>query len=226
MATSTPTRGDRTRAAVVEAATAAFTESGYTSATMADVAARAGVSEATVFLHFGSKAGLLMAVMRRYYDELAAACEEVAEGTPDPVERLRALTMHWAVRLRDDWSLTANFAQQGRFHTDPELSEQFMDCNRQITRIYGGVVADLQQRGVLDASLPTRVIRDVIFGTLEHLVISHATVGRPQDVEVAAESLVHLLLHGAVGSTRPRPRLARDRLARIEEKLDDLLARA
>jgi AcrR family transcriptional regulator len=189
---------------------------------MADVASAAGVAEGTVFLHFGSKAGLLIAVMQRYYDELAATCVRVAEDNPDPVERLRALTLHWARRLRDDWSLTSNFAQQGRFHTDPELAEQFIACNRQITRIYGGVVADLQQRGVLDAELPVRVIRDTIFGTLEHLVISHATVGRPADIDEAAEALVRLVLHGAGTAVTAAP----DRLARIEEKLDDLLARA
>lgn len=222
MATSTSTRGDRTRAAVVEAAEAAFTEAGYTATTMADVAARSGVSEATVFLHFGSKAGLLSAVMRRYYDALAAACEEVAEGTPNPVERLRALTRYWATRLRDDWPLTSNFAQQGRFHTDPDLADQFMACNRQITRIYGGLVADLQHLGILDDSLPTRVIRDVIFGTLEHLVISNTSIGRPADIDAAAEALVRLLLHGAGAADHSSP----DRLARIESKLDALLADA
>jgi AcrR family transcriptional regulator len=206
----------------VEAATTAFTETGYTATTMADVAARAGVAEATVFLHFGSKAGLLAAVMRRYYDELAATCERVAGAASDPVERLRLLTLHWATRLRDDWQLTSNFAQQGRFHTDPDLAEQFIACNRQITRIYGGVVADLQQRGILDDTLPTRVIRDVVFGTLEHLVISHTTIGRPDDIEAAAEALVRLLLHGAGGAARAPA----DRLTRIEDKLDDLLARA
>lgn len=222
MATSTPTRGDRTRLAVVAAATEAFTRRGYTATTMADVATAAGVAEGTVFLHFGSKAGLLIAVMQRYYDELAATCVQVAEENTDPVERLRALTLHWARRLRDDWSLTSNFAQQGRFHTDPELAEQFIACNRQITRIYGGVVADLQQRGVLDAELPVRIIRDTIFGTLEHLVISHATLGRPADIDAAADALVRLVLHGAGTDAAGAP----DRLARIEDKLDDLLARA
>jgi AcrR family transcriptional regulator len=207
--------------AVVAAATEAFTRGGYTATTMSDVAGAAGVAEGTVFLHFGSKAGLLIAVMQRYYDELAATCVRVAEDNPDPVERLRALTLHWARRLRDDWSLTSNFAQQGRFHTDPELAEQFIACNRQITRIYGGVVADLQQRGVLDAELPVRVIRDTIFGTLEHLVISHATLGRPADIDAAAEALVRLVLHGAGTDVAAAP----GQLARIEEKLDDLLAR-
>ncbi|HET9501507.1 MAG TPA: TetR/AcrR family transcriptional regulator [Marmoricola sp.] len=52
---------ERTRAAILEAAHAAFAGRWFDEVTMADVAAAAGVSQQTVVNHFGSKMGLYLA---------------------------------------------------------------------------------------------------------------------------------------------------------------------
>jgi AcrR family transcriptional regulator len=49
----------RTRQAIVDAATAMFTERGYASTSLADIASAAGVARPTVFAVFGSKGALL-----------------------------------------------------------------------------------------------------------------------------------------------------------------------
>ena len=49
---------------VVEAATQVFAESGYRGGSLRDVAERAGVSAANIVHHFGSKQGLLVAVLQ------------------------------------------------------------------------------------------------------------------------------------------------------------------
>jgi AcrR family transcriptional regulator len=57
----------------MRAARELFAERGYTAATTAGVARRAGVSEGIVFHHFGSKEGLLTAVAGEYGRGLAEA---------------------------------------------------------------------------------------------------------------------------------------------------------
>ncbi len=53
----------RTRRAILDAAAELFVEPGYAGARMADVAAVAGVAVPTITAHFGSKKGLLSAVL-------------------------------------------------------------------------------------------------------------------------------------------------------------------
>jgi AcrR family transcriptional regulator len=53
----------RTRTAIVGAATAMFTERGYASTSLADIATAAGVARPTVFAVFGSKGALLKQVL-------------------------------------------------------------------------------------------------------------------------------------------------------------------
>jgi AcrR family transcriptional regulator len=54
---------EATRAAIVDAATAAFTENGYAATTIAQIAARADVSPETVYAAFGTKRDLLRTVV-------------------------------------------------------------------------------------------------------------------------------------------------------------------
>jgi AcrR family transcriptional regulator len=72
------------RARAMEAARRLFSERGYAATTTADVARHAGVSEGTLFHHFGSKEGLLAAVAGEYGRGLAAAMFEAAPLGPTP----------------------------------------------------------------------------------------------------------------------------------------------
>ena len=62
---------EATRAAIVDAATAAFIENGYAATTIAQIAARAEVSPETVYAVFGTKRDVLRAVV-----------EQVSAGAP------------------------------------------------------------------------------------------------------------------------------------------------
>ena len=55
--------GAKTRAQIVEAASGVFAESGYAGGSLRQIAARVGVGPASLIQHFGSKEGLLTAVM-------------------------------------------------------------------------------------------------------------------------------------------------------------------
>lgn len=69
----------RTRDAVLDAALRRFSAHGYQGARIADVAADAGCSEALVFFHFQSKAGLFREVVSRIDADATWFAEE---GTP------------------------------------------------------------------------------------------------------------------------------------------------
>jgi AcrR family transcriptional regulator len=63
---------DANRAAILEAALAAFAERGYARATMRDIAQRAGITHGLVQRHFGSKKALFLAAVpaARHWDNM------------------------------------------------------------------------------------------------------------------------------------------------------------
>jgi AcrR family transcriptional regulator len=80
-------RADRARV-VIDAAEEIFAERGFARASMAEIAARAGVTKPVLYDHFGSKDGLLAAVIARAGMDLRGALEAAVADAPTPAEAL------------------------------------------------------------------------------------------------------------------------------------------
>lgn len=91
-----PRRSSKKRDAILAAATELFTQEGYLNTNMDAVAARAGVSKATVYAHFPSKHTLFGEVLRDYTDYYVKLPQSVidlpvAEGLATIGQRFIAL---------------------------------------------------------------------------------------------------------------------------------------
>lgn len=74
---------------LLELATQLFSEKGYAAASMDELAAHAGVSKPVVYDQFGSKEGVLVAVIDDLGEDLSRTVIEVSAGRTDPEELLR-----------------------------------------------------------------------------------------------------------------------------------------
>lgn len=87
---------------ILEAALAVFNEKGFEAARMEDVAKRAGLSKAGVYLYFESKEALLKALIEGRLAPLAQMARAAAEAaTADPVAALRQMGALAAAKLGD-----------------------------------------------------------------------------------------------------------------------------
>lgn len=87
---------------ILDAALAAFTEQGFEAARMEDIAVRAGLSKAGVYLYFPSKTALLQALIESRVAPLAKLAETVAAaGADDPMRTMRVIALTLAQRLSD-----------------------------------------------------------------------------------------------------------------------------
>lgn len=77
-------RNDKIRKRIMHYAKGLFEEKGIENVTFSDIAAAAEVSRTTVFNHFGSTNGLLVALGKQEVDDVAAHCREKEnEGEKD-----------------------------------------------------------------------------------------------------------------------------------------------
>ncbi|MEL7466239.1 MAG: transcriptional regulator BetI [Pseudomonadota bacterium] len=76
---------------LIDAAIAALHRKGFASVTMAEIAAEAGASAASINYYFGAKDRLLEATMRRLMSTLRTALLERFEAARTPAERLMAI---------------------------------------------------------------------------------------------------------------------------------------
>lgn len=97
MARKTPHDGKATREALVQAAERLFAEQGVEAPSVRSINAAAGLAPAAVHYHFGSKEGLLDAVVHRQGDAVVARIVELAEellaaeSVPSPLQLVETL---------------------------------------------------------------------------------------------------------------------------------------
>ncbi len=75
---------------IITAATAVFAEKGFDGATMADIAAEAGINKATIYLYFDSKDALIHAIAERMFAQELTDLRVAAEASGTAIERLTA----------------------------------------------------------------------------------------------------------------------------------------
>lgn len=219
------TRGDRTRRAIIAAARTRFAALGFEETTVVDVARDAGVSGPTVAFHFGSKQGLLTAVITDYYDDLVARIDDVIDAPTSPADRLVAFARFWVQAIDGGFELFGVFAAHGGMRAaDSEPGIALRESNRRITRRFERLIEDLRSEGVVRAGVSTRLVRDAFFGTAEHVLRGRQHAGGPFDHARAADEILELVLHGAGGPPEPTVPDA-TRIDAIDRKLDLLLER-
>jgi TetR/AcrR family transcriptional regulator len=109
-----------TRSVITEAALALFSRRGYESTGIQEVVDAAGITKPTLYYYFGSKQGLLEAVVAEYGVILTGIIREEAEYHSDLVTNLSGLfreTLGFALEYRDFFRL-----MMGLFFSAPETA--------------------------------------------------------------------------------------------------------
>lgn len=216
------TRGDRTRAAIVQAATERFAAQGFDATTLAGVAADAGVSGPSVAFHFGNKDGLLAAVMDLYFADALAGAQDAVAAPGTPRQRLHAFMEYWVRGHEGAFDLFSVFATQGGWRRiESESGTAIRDGYRAVNGLVDRLIDDMKAEGTVREEVSTRTVRDSLLGTAEWVMRGRLhTDGRP-DYDRIAGDLLEIVIDGAGTQAGPAP--GDDRLGSIEKKLDRLL---
>ena len=175
-----PRAGERAqrRDHVLDAALTELLERGYDAMTMQDVASRAGASKETLYAWFGSRTGLLQALIERSADTSAERVRAALDDTEDPQATLVGYATGLLMLLTGPGSVAINRAamtspdlaalllRSGRHRIGP-LVEQYLarlhdagyleipDPAAAFQLLYGLVIEDRQIRVLLGEAPPT-----------------------------------------------------------------------
>ena len=99
---TTTTKGERTRAAILDAALRIVSKAGLDGLTIGTLADATGMSKSGLFAHFGSREELLLAVLAHGQAEFTEVVFQPAMAKPRGLPRLRAMFVNWL-----DWTESA-----------------------------------------------------------------------------------------------------------------------
>lgn len=184
----------RTADIMVEAA-AVFCEKGYAQASTAEIAARVGVVEGTLYRYFQTKRDLFIKVVEQFYERSFGDYDQQLRGLRGTSNRLRFLV----------WKHLALFHAQPRMcrliteelRTWPEYRQTSVyQLNRNYTQHVLRVVREGVAAGEFRAGVPPRIVRDMIFGGCEHHTWSYLRGEGDFDAAAAADAITDLVCRG------------------------------
>lgn len=186
--------GDKERA-ILEAAVAVFAEHGYHAAQMARIAERAGVANGTVYLYFHNKKDLLVSLFRTRLGQMVARRVADEGRLPDPVARLGAFVADHLESLAADRAF-ATVTQIELRQADPEMRQAITEVMRSYFAALDRIIADGQASGALRRDLDPRLVRNVVYGTLDQLATAWVLSGATTDLAAQAGGVAEALLGG------------------------------
>ncbi|GAA2047553.1 ScbR family autoregulator-binding transcription factor [Leifsonia soli] len=188
-------RAQVTRGTIVSGAAAVFGRRGYGLASIADIAAEAGVTKGALYFHFPSKDELARAVITEQHRRtMVAAAEVVEQGLPglETVVRLSAVLAHQlltdpvvqaGIRLTTDVSMF-----------DPPVTEPYEDWLRTTEALF----RQAAEEGDLRPDLDPGMLASVVVPAYTGVQLVSETVARRADLLERLRDLWTVLLPGIV----------------------------
>lgn len=165
------TRTERKRSLILLAARAIFAREGYSQAGMEQVARDAGVSTATLYAHFPSKAELFRVVVEAAIDDHAVAVQRASIIGGPPRERLEAFATAYAAFYCDPTSRALFRMVTAEHRRFPAIARHFRDRGRaELGDVAVALVRDLAAAGALRVERPSRAAGQ-LQGMIEHATL-------------------------------------------------------
>lgn len=159
------------RETLVITAVSIIHEKGFQGLSTREVAAREGVSEATIFKHFKTKSDLLSAVLDHFsqFDEVLA--EAAYNKEMPPRQRLMHVIEGVAAYYENYPELTAIIQCYGILIHEEDLKGKILDIFSKRAKTIKTLVDQGKDSGEIDPSLDSEILVDMILGTFERIIL-------------------------------------------------------
>ena len=200
---ATPPKSEIRKEQILRAAEKIFAHKGFYDATISDVAREAKVSDATIYEYFSSKEELLFSIpgeaTRRYKEET----EFILDFIRSAADKIRCVIHRylWIYQNNPDYaSVTMLILKQSRKFLEMPAYQDVQELTRLILNIINEGIAT----GEFKSDLNPLLVRAVILGTIEHLVIRRALLGKPENLIEVSDQLANLIINGIISLKEER----------------------
>ena len=196
------------RRRIIDGAIKVLGRKGYQYATVAEIAAEAGVSKGLVHVYFQSKLDILLEVILDFIESVNRLMDRYLARCATPVEQIHALftammelmsqdnkNLYWSHILRE----VLPDAEKMKEDILREKYVRIIGSARRMQQRMDGFIADGQRQGLIDPSLKPQVIRQIIGGSsqmLYHGLVMESHGGRAtgygeEDVRAGITALIN-----------------------------------
>ena len=209
---------DRRVSDILKAAREVVEEKGHEGVTMAEIAERADIVEGTVYRYFKNKDELLLRVAEEWFIECYS---DLVDGSAFSgiYNKLRYLVWHSLKTIKAGPAISRYVMTEVRPKEDYKDTAIF-ELNRGYTKQMRNLFREAIDSGEFSHDVPERLLRDMVFGTIEHSTWRFLRGEGDFDVAELADEITAVVYRGM--SAKP---LAEDKFSHLVERLEKAVDR-
>jgi TetR/AcrR family fatty acid metabolism transcriptional regulator len=184
--------GEDKKKRILDAAAKAFSELGYNKARIQDIAKLAGLGDATVYNYFASKEDILFTLPIEKTKELLSIQEEHLNGIKRVDLKLSVLICDYLHYLESH----REYASTCLFDLRYKMSFYRTDAYklfRDFARVFYNTILDGVAKEVFRSSVNPYVATKMIFGVIDHVLLSSLKFGRPEKLTSVLDPIIALI---------------------------------
>ena len=176
---------------------------------------RCDISEGTVYKYSATRRDLLIKVAEAWFEEFLGEQPPFSPSLPVR-DRLSHVIWPSVSLIRREKALTRFVLMELR--SDPNYQHMAIyELNRRIAAQVTAVVEDGVARGQMRGDIPLKLVRDMIFGCIEHQTCAYLRGEGDFSVDATAEGITDIVMRGiASASVAPAPGEMAGVIARLE----------
>ncbi|MGJ8670361.1 MAG: TetR/AcrR family transcriptional regulator [Oceanococcus sp.] len=217
---SRPDREQR-RNAILHAARESFCDKGYEQTSVAEIACKVGVVEGTVYRYFESKHELLIEVLTDWYQQMFDDYANALEGMSDARSRVQALIWRHLRTIHEAPQLCRLMFREARDDIG-EVNSTLRKLNRRYTRFLVEVIDHGSKAGEFRQNIRLPLLRDLIYGGIEHYCWRYLTGQGELDIDQAAQDITSIFCDGII-HTAEHMTPATNRLEQLIDRMESLI---
>ncbi len=182
---------------IVKAAEKVFGTKGFHEARISDIAKEASVSESTIYEYFTTKEELLFSIPAQTISRYHRENQELLKYTWGASNKLRTL-IHRHLGLyanNEDYANVVMLTLKGNRNFLQTEAYKIVQASARVTT---QVLEEGIRTGEFRSSMKPNLVRAMIWGTIEHLVVRRHLLGKPEDLTALADDITDMILNGIV----------------------------
>jgi AcrR family transcriptional regulator len=163
---------------ILKAAIIIFAKKGYQYATIAEIAAEAGIATGSVYAFFENKLDLLLSAMLHFFKKVNELNQIKIKGIENPVDKLQAVFITFQdILLADSTALYLGEVLKEGF-PQPQLvksnklkkkQQAIYKENLKLLHTIDTIIIEGQKKGMIDSAIKPQVLRQILGGTSQML---------------------------------------------------------
>ena len=180
---------------ILKVATEVFAERGFSETTISQISQKARIAEGSIYHYFENKEDLLFSIPEERMENFLSGLQESLEGVEGALNKIRKLIWYHLNFYEKNRDYVLILVQNIRLKPSFTSTRAYA-LIRDFSRLLVQLIQKGKKEGAIRKNVDSKLLRDAILGSIEHVTIRGSILGRLRKLTPAADPIYDFFVSG------------------------------